>query len=677
MMGARMRTMLNIRCCWLSLIVAVCWAFPGSAQETEQVGQSEERGGWIKSGRTVSLPPGLVKGGRMPEGDLTRFSPALQLRSLFFTDDTLWIGTEGGLLAYVPEADTTLEIEGPLCGAIASITLDDDGALWVGGSDGISVRSDGLWLHYGARQHRIFSRVTELVQGEGRVWVGTYGSGCGYVTADSIRSFSTVDSLLDDRVTAIVEEGPNVIWFGTASGLCMSDTLHWESMRYGHRIPIGSIADCIFNEAKDLFLAVTRQGVVWYSLGRVRVFGPRDGLPGREINAFSLDPTGRVWAAGKGGVSVYDGSGWIPLRLSGRPLTGYRFLSACHDLEGRCYLGTDSGILLVHSRESEREIRIPQRFPDQQVTEIHRFGEDIWFLTGRRIYVMRHGLQEIAPPGEWLRGEMADFVVDNLGGIWVATRFGVLHHAGGEWEIFDRRQGLPTEHFVAAALSNDGDLWFGTFNAGVLRLSKEGWIHYTEAAGLPDDRIDDILVDGGGTPWVITGEGEIARFRENSWEHVALPRWEETDPDTTGGARDSTSTLDPAIRFLTAGGERRFDGVPFPQLRMGLDGAGRCIAAMRGGIYQFAGSGWRMISAPDWERGIEPTAVTVASNGSVWLGTARNGVYVRERGGWLHIGTLQGLTDNHILSIAEDVNGNIWIGTKYGGLNRFKPETTF
>lgn len=636
-----------------------------------------ERGGWIEVGRTVPLPPGRVRGPRRPAGEVTVFCPAQRLQSLLFANDTLWIGTEGGLFAYVAETDTILGIEGPMCGSVTSITQGDDGALWVGGYDGISVRSGGIWLHYVARQHRLFSHVTDLVQGDGRIWVGTYGSGCGYITADSIRSFSRVDSLLDERVTAIAEESPHTVWFGTASGLCMSDTLHWESMRYGHRIPIGAVSDLMFDEAGDLFLAVMRQGVVWYSLGRVRVFGPRDGLPGREINAFSLDPMGRVWAAGGGGVSVYDGSGWIPHRHAGMSLAGYRFLSVCHDLDGRCYLGTDSGVLIIHSRESGRELHIPQRFPDPRVAKIRRFGDELWFLTGRRMYRLRRGFKEMSPPSDWLCGAMADFVVDGVGGIWIATRFGVLHRLGERWEVYDRRQGLPAEHFVAVALSEHGDLWFGTFDRGVLRLSPEGWVHYTEANGLPDDRIDDILVDGSGTPWVVAGKGAIARFKDNSWERIPLPRLEHTQSVAAGGAKDSTGALDPAIRFLAAVDEEHSDGIAFPRVRMGLDGSRRCIVAVRCGIYQFAESGWRMISMPDWESGIDPTVVLVARSGSVWLGTAESGVFVRERSGWMHLGTSHGLTDNHILSIAEDAEGNIWIGTRYGGLNRFEPETTF
>jgi ligand-binding sensor domain-containing protein len=665
-----------IRCWCLVFIAASGWCASISAQESKHGPGTFERGGWIESGTTVPFPPGRVRAGRTPTGVLTDFGTARRLRTLLCAEDTLWIGTEGGLFAYVPESDTLFEVDVPLCGPVRSIAVDDDGGLWVGGDNGISVRANGLWIHYGPQQHRLFDRVTEIVPGDGRVWVGSYGNGCGYITADSIRSFSRSDSLLDDRILAIVEESAHKFWFGTASGLCMTDTLHWESMRYGSGIPIGPVADIIFDESGDLFLAVTRQGVARYSLGRVRTFGPRDGLPGREINAFSLDPNGRVWAAGSGGVSVYDGSGWVPYRPAELPLPLYNFLSACHDLEGRCYLGTDSGALLVLARERAREIRVPQRFPDPQVIKIHLFDGNVWFLTGRRIYRLRPDLEEFVPPDDWYIGAMSDFVVDAAGGVWVASRFGILHHTGGEWEVFDRRQGLPTEHFVSAARGKDGDIWFGTFDRGILRLTAGAWIHYMGSTGLPDERIIDLVIDGGGSPWVLTGEGGLARFRGNTWERIPLPQWRE-ESETARRAEDTTGAFDPAIRFLTPFGGRYTGGIPFPHLRLGLDAAGHCIVAVLEGIYQFTESGWRVISGPAWESGVDPTAVLVARNGSVWLGTERSGVFVREHRDWMQLGTAHGLTDNHILSIAEDSDGNVWIGTQYGGLNRFKPGETF
>jgi len=132
---------------------------------------------------------------------------------------------------------------------------------------------------------------------------------------------------MDNRVLTIIEETSSKIWFGTASGVCYADSFKWESMRYGNNIPIGSINDLIFDEEKDLFIAVCRRGVSRYKFGNVTNYADRDGLSVRDINSFSLDLTRKLMAGGSKGLSTYDGFGWTPFRISGIPIQRYNFLS--------------------------------------------------------------------------------------------------------------------------------------------------------------------------------------------------------------------------------------------------------------------------------------------------------------------------------------------------------------
>lgn len=660
---------------WLcAVLLAVPRSSPGQEQPAEE--EPLERGGWVVSGRRYPMPGRSRPAGHPLEGIFTGFSPARNVRALLNLADTLWIGTDGGLFAYSMVGDTVFYVKGPLSPSIRSITGDDDGALWVGSDQGISIRFDDRWLHYTGEEHRFFERITDIVRGDNKMWISTYGNGCAYVMDDSLTVFSREDSLLDDRVLSVIEETPHSIWFGTASGLCRADTLRWESMRYGRRIPIGAIEDLIFDEDGNLFLAVPRQGVVLYNLGRVRVFGPRDGLPSMEIHAFSLNPMGGVWAAGKSGLSSFDGSGWIPFRAPGTGLGDYRFLSIHHDLEGNSFLGTDRGTVLIMSRDSVKELDLPQDFPEPMVSKIRLFDGILWFLAGSRIYYLKDGLNEIEPPEQWYAEAMRDLSASAGGELWIATRFGIIHYDGLAWEVFDRRQGLPTEYFNAVSDDNRGNIWFGTFDSGVLKFSGTDWAHYTEKNGLPSDVIAGLVVDGYGDPWVITGNGEMARFHEGVWETVIFPR-EETVKAEPVQEQDSLNRYDPGIRFLTGydGGELKH--LPCRGLCLGLDGMGNCMAARGDGVYRFTSTGWQVTDLPDAREKIEPSAVVGTSRGEIWLGTRRNGVFVLRGGGWIHVGSTKGLTDDRILSIVEDSSGSIWIGTKYGGITRFTPEPTF
>jgi ligand-binding sensor domain-containing protein len=372
-------------------------------------------------------------------------------------------------------------------------------------------------------------------------------------------------------------------------------------------------------------------------------------------------------------VSTFDGSAWTPYRLPDVNLSQYRFLSIHHDLEGTCYLGTDEGTIFILSRDAVRELIIPQGFPSKYVMSVQRFGPALWFLTEGSIYRLEEDLTEVTPPLEWCSGTMTDIFVGDDEEMWVTTRFGVLHFDGRSWNLFDRRQGLPTEHFVSLSSDPWGSLWFASFDRGVLEFTGREWIHYTERNGLPQNRIGSLVVDGSGYPWILTADGALARYSKERWEEAVLPDRQETGADSSGARQDTLMQLDPGIRFLagrdgeTPGGARSRGNV------LGLDASGNCLLARPDGVFRLTVNGWQVIDPPRQASGFEPTTIIGTSRGEIWVGTESDGIYVRRQGEWFHIGTSRELTDGHIRTLCEDNSGSLWIGTLYGGVTKVTP----
>jgi len=654
----------------LAILLALV-SFAGAFAEIRDADETEpvERGGFTAAGRRMAFAP-LEPGGASPAGRLENYCSARMVNALLAVDDTLWIGTEGGLFSYCIPRDSVASASAPLTGSIEAIAVDDAGSLWVGGRNGLGIRSGSGWKLYSEGANRFYSRVMDISPGEERIWLATYGQGAGFVEGRNLNIYSREDSLLDDRVTRVLEQCSGTVWFGTASGMCMADTVHWESMRYGSRLPIGSVNDMLIDEEGNLFVAVARRGAAVYNLGRVRVYGLGRGLPERDVTGFSLDPFGKVWAAGRSGVSMFEGSSWTPYRLPGIPIGRYDFLSIHHGVDGECYLGTDEGSILVLGRETVREVRLPQGFPEHTVTRLRMFGGALWAIGVDRLYSLGGEGDIIEPPDAYFRGAMTDVWAGEGGEIWVSSRFGLLRRDGSAWEIFDRRQGLPTEQFNRIARDGRGHLWFGTYDHGVLKLTGENWVHYTSGSGgLPDDRIEDLVVDRHGDCWVLTGNGAVARFSGGSWEEIPLPAGE----GEGGPEPDTAHVHEPFIRFMTpSDGDSPSRGGSGASV-LGLDGPGDCMVAGDRGIYRFTGSGWQVIEPPEGVSSLRATALLGTKRGTIWVGTEESGIFIRTRGGWKRLGTDQGLNDGHIESICEDSSGGIWIGTRLGGLSRFSP----
>jgi ligand-binding sensor domain-containing protein len=663
------RVVMNIRRAAVSVILLTAFSMmipaAGQAEELDE----KEKQGWLESGRKISMGGLTHRKDEIPPGRFELLMPSGGVRAILAAGDSVWVGTDGGLFIWVPGSDTILTERGSSLASVTSLMAGENGEIWVGGAAGLSVRHDWGWDRFTSRDHSFFSRITDISHGEGKIWISTWGQGCGYVVGDTLTIMTRADSLLDDRVTCVVEQSDNTIWIGTDSGVCKSDSFSWTSMRYGSRIPVGRVRDIILTEEGDLFVSVARQGVAKYSLGRVNSYGPGQGLPDREIYQFGMDAGAHVWAAGRYGLSTWDGSGWTPLRLAGISLGDHDYLSVEHDPEGNTYLGTTAGILASVARDSYRETHIPASGPESMIGLIVSSGRTMLLAGNRAIYRFDGGFTPIGLPGKWYEGTVTGMVPEQGGRLWLSTRFGILHHTGNTWEIFDRRQGLPTEHFTCAA-GLDGELWFGTFDRGVLRLTSGGWVHYRSRHGLPDERISSIAADRSGTVWLTTMSGRIARFTGDEWETLDIAG---TSPEQ--GAivmpADSIFLDDPSVRILPSrSSEMAGSFAPV----IGLDGSGRCMFCTMEGIILQSEAGWRILDIPLHRSGPRPTALKGTTDGSIWLGTDGEGAWVLKDGRWLHVDSTSGLGDDDILSIEEDPSGTVWIGTRAGGVTRYSSQ---
>lgn len=97
---------------------------------------------------------------------------------------------------------------------------------------------------------------------------------------------------------------------------------------------------------------------------------------------------------------------------------------------------------------------------------------------------------------------------------------------GGENLIYQYHNGglipVKTGVNVGSMVSDSkGNVWIGT-NNGMLRYDQKKWVHYTVEDGLPDNRINDILITQTGEVWVSTNFG-ISQF---------YPHYDQDPPET-------------------------------------------------------------------------------------------------------------------------------------------------
>src|SRR5262249_19329016 len=120
----------------------------------------------------------------------------------------------------------------------------------------------------------------------------------------------------------------------------------------------------------------------------------------------------------------------------------------------------------------------------------------------------RHGhFEEPLPAALSERGASVTAMLPSAGGaiLLAVLEHGIVRYQNGQLETVVSQREMPTSLVIAIAQTPDGDIWLGTRDSGLLRLH-DGRLT-TVVKGLPDQKINTLLVADGNQIWIGTDDG--------------------------------------------------------------------------------------------------------------------------------------------------------------------------
>lgn len=237
-----------------------------------------------------------------------------------------WIGTyrgkvfryqDGVLAAYGPA-------EGMLAGPVRALLEDRQGAIWVGGFDGLS-RIDGKQVtHYSHRDGLSSERVWALAEdSQARLYVGTAGGGVNVFHDGRFTACTRQNGLPDDHIRALYIDAEDGLWIGThAGGLSRFKEGRFFNYRVKGGLPARSVGPMLEDDEGRLWMAsdlgivrVSRHDLNEFAEGRQRslnyvAFGRSDGLATVEMGG--IQPAclrardGKLWFGTVKGAAFVD-----------------------------------------------------------------------------------------------------------------------------------------------------------------------------------------------------------------------------------------------------------------------------------------------------------------------------------------------------------------------------------
>ncbi|MBB1471752.1 diguanylate cyclase [Luteimonas sp. MC1782] len=522
---------------------------------------------------------------------------------------------------------------------VNALAGDDQGFLWVATQDGLA-RFDGHRFQSWRRKRRddqglASSSIDALAfePGTTRLWLGTDDTGVEIIhlpTWERVR-FTRGDGLSNDRITSILVDPDGGAWIGTAGGLDHVGI----APRHVRKLGGGEIAG-VAALTQGGALALGRDCRLWHATPATLTALPHRGGSGSACIALQSGPEGAWIASERGGLALVDVRDGRRLRsyTVGELQPGASVITALlRRRDGSVLVGFGNGAVAQLDAAGPRPLQLDRDLGNPVVT-LHESATDaLWIGTYTSGLYFARPLSHVIRFGRSDAAQMQGWPSVSLRALWgegghllVGTDNGLMQQraAGGEWMQVPGFEGR-TVRVIGRAI--DGGWWIGTH---------DGLWHWPGGGaprripGLPDPRIDAMLVEGG-TVWVAT-RGGLARV-------------------SNGEVVEDPALAPLAGRQVTA------------LLR---DDDRLWIATNTGGLWQLdAGA----VAAPSRHAGLHHSLWSLAADDdALWVGSYSHGLYRIDRGSGAirNYSDRDGLANNVVYAILRDAAGRLWLSTNNG-----------
>lgn len=327
---------------------------------------------------------------------------------------------------------------------IRSINVDRDGAVWMGGVEGL-VRMPVGMPPPGSRARRGARRDVELMtarnglssnhvrdifeDAEGNIWVGTEG-GLDRFRDGLISMWDAARGLTEDFSRTVIEARDGSVWVGTANGLFQMRDGSFKRYDESHGLASSAVLALAEDADGELWVGTNAGGVHVFRGGRFVNKGPRWGADSSPVRAILATRSGELW------------------------------------------VGSATGLFAVN-RETDamRPIRKGDQSSPDQILTLHEARDgSIWVGTRDGLHVYRNGT--LVNEGKRRGIETGVFsVIDDGENTYLATSRGIIGISGNKVVSIGNEKGLPSRVYFRLVLGDDNTLW-GCGNAGIMKVRR-------------------------------------------------------------------------------------------------------------------------------------------------------------------------------------------------------------
>ncbi len=501
------------------------------------------------------------------------------------------------------------------------------------------------------------------------------------------------DGLPQSELRAIAQVPGGRLLIATYGGVASFDGLRFSPIRVDAKDPAASepVNALLVSRRGDLWIGTDDRGIIRQTGGTATNVSEQAGFYQERIRGLYEDATGTIWAATHDGIERITVNGRtqsIELLAKLGQVSGDITTPFAEDGRGGIFVLTSDGVFHLSARGVHTHIL--------EHHQLHHMstGDAVAIYYDRHgvLWVgLRDGLVRLTPTGKathkaadeysqevvgGFSGEVTAMVGDYQGNMWVGTRNqGLCRVTGETFSCWSTKDGLADDFVRSLYEDDERNLWVGLSSGGLARWRIATLIPLRdEPKALREEQPAAILEDHSGNLWIGTWGNGLFRLKQGKFLREAAPG---TSAAIRTLAEDAAGNVWIGTWF---NGLYRYNSSGFQHVLLGRESLTDAVSALlsdKSGAFwvgTYTGLLHYADGVPGKNKGVLLlkdkliTCLAQDDDGSILVGTSA-GLY-RVHGD--EVRKVDGVSHPYVLSISIDYDRNVWVGTKGGGLDWLK-----